>query len=1253
MSDIPQDAIEIAHIPTTVILPNSQHLSSYKTVILPQPNQLPKEARIASVFKGLTEGALISIGQLCDHGCITTFTNTSVYIKYKNQTVMEGTRNNTNGLWYINLSKNKSNEIPPSIRTYHANFIVPKTNREKLIRFLHAACGSPTVNSFIQAINKGYLSTWPQLSGKHVKQYLRAPTATILGHLDHQRKNKLSTKKIIQTSTEELLDTSPPERSHNTKSNIFYVSAYEETSRIHTDQTGKFPVKSICNNTYIMIIYSYDSNAILLRPMKTKNAHELQSAYDNIYTYLQNRGFAPKFHRIDNEISNETKLILEQTFNATIEIVPPHCHRRNAAERAIRTAKNHIISMLSSTHDDFPLYLWCKLIPQAEITLNLLRTSRLHPQLSAYHSLHGSFDYTRTPLAPPGIKVIAFNNTLTRESWGPHGKIGYYIGPALNHYRCYRIYLKSTKREIITDTLQYTEDNLFEIPYKSTEDQLLDTANELKDLISTPKPLQTNVYNPQYEAIAILKSILLQNNTHSVPRVINKKPSTNLHEPSNNRNISHSLQPDQHHRSIDDDNPPELIEEPDTSDDESPINMTPNRNHKYNLRSKLKALRIVPQQINPIITSINNSPTDKLNITSTDLSRTCDYNHYPILDLHPTTKLKQWQQTIINSLDNEHYLTSHNANAVYDAISNSYLEYRDLIKTSEAPIWKTSFGNELGRLSQGYKSIRGKDTIHFIPWSRLPKGKTPTYIRICCNYRPQKAEKHRTRITVGGNRIRYEGDTATPTASITTVKMHWNSVLSTEQSRYMTLDIKDFYLNSKLSDYEYIFIELRLIPEDFVQQYNLDKIAVNGKILAEVRGGMYGLKQAGKIAHDDLKQHLKPYGYQPVQFTPGLWKHNTSGLTFTLIVDDFGVKFNNFQQANHLIEALQTKYELSVDWSGSLYCGVTLEWNYIMRTVVCSMPKYVQNLLIKYKHPIPKRKQYTPCYPEPITYGKHPQNTVIDDSTPLSKDNIHLIQSIIGTVLYYGRIIDNTILPAVNDISLEQSSATQKTQDKVNTLLDYLHTNPIAKLKFRKSDMILKIHSDGSFLSVSKSRSRAGGYYYMGDNIPIDAIDKPQGSIYQECSVIRPIMGSAAECETTTLYLNCQTGIVLRITAEELGHPQPPTPVQVDNSTTYNFVHDTLQQKRSKAFDMKLYWLRDRQNQNQFNIYWAKGNENLADYFSKHHTGAHHRRVRDKYLCSFVLNWKLKHPNQRGLVRKCDDTVRDVIHDIIQFPRVC
>ena len=120
------------------------------------------------------------------------------------------------------------------------------------------------------------------------------------------------------------------------------------------------------------------------------------------------------------------------------------------------------------------------------------------------------FDFTRTPLAPPGIKVIAHNSIETRDSWGPHGKLAFYVGPAMNHYRCYKVYLPSARSIITTDTIECTEDNLFEIPYSSKEDDLLDAVQDLQSMLKDTRPLHTNSLSPRQTAIEKLQSILLK-----------------------------------------------------------------------------------------------------------------------------------------------------------------------------------------------------------------------------------------------------------------------------------------------------------------------------------------------------------------------------------------------------------------------------------------------------------------------------------------------------------------------------------------------------------------------------------------------------------------------------------------------------------------------------------------------------------------------------------------------------------------------
>ena len=131
-------------------------------------------------------------------------------------------------------------------------------------------------------------------------------------------------------------------------------------------------------------------------------------------------------HVLDNECSKFLKEYMEEE-NETFQLVPPHMYRWNAAERSMQTFRNHFISGIVSTHKHLPIHLWCRLLPQAIGTLNLLRPSRINPTLSAHSQLHGLFDFNAMPFAPPGTKVIVHHMLTIRQSWEPRVKDGLYI----------------------------------------------------------------------------------------------------------------------------------------------------------------------------------------------------------------------------------------------------------------------------------------------------------------------------------------------------------------------------------------------------------------------------------------------------------------------------------------------------------------------------------------------------------------------------------------------------------------------------------------------------------------------------------------------------------------------------------------------------------------------------------------------------------------------------------------------------------
>ena len=153
--------------------------------------------------------------------------------------------------------------------------------------------------------------------------------------------------------------------------------------------------------------------------------------------------------------------------------------------------------------------------------------------------------------------------------------------------------------------------------------------------------------------------------------------------------------------------------------------------------------------------------------------------------------------------------------------------------------------------------------------------------------------------------------------------------------------------------------------------------------------------------------------------------------------------------------------------------------------------------------------------------------------------------------------------------------------------------------------MVLWVHSDASYSSCQKTRSRAGGMHFLSDkppspNNPANFEPTLNRIVFVVCKILRNIMASTAEAELGALFLNCQEAVPIQINLEEMGHPQPPTPVQVDNSTALGIATGTIKQHKSKSMDMRFYWIRDRINQDQFSIYWKLGSINRDDYFTTH-----------------------------------------------------
>ena len=311
----------------------------------------------------------------------------------------------------------------------------------------------PVKSTWLAAILRGAFATWPYITYNAVQKYLLPSPITSKGHIKQTPTKLRSTKKstsgkpvsstssmsskeptianILQAtinlankldrttfptltqqpihnttwnehneeSTEEPTDKPAAEPTAASRTNEVFIKVVDLQAKVYSDQTGVFPHISSQGYRYLMIFYDYDTNAIFVRPLKTKTSVELNSNIVDIIKHLTKRGFAPKYWILDNECSKDMKNSFT-TLNITFQLVPAGMHRCNTAERMIQSFKTHFITGLVSVDPNFPMHLWDKLVDQAEATINMLRQSRIHPHLSAYDAINGTFNLTRLRWLP-------------------------------------------------------------------------------------------------------------------------------------------------------------------------------------------------------------------------------------------------------------------------------------------------------------------------------------------------------------------------------------------------------------------------------------------------------------------------------------------------------------------------------------------------------------------------------------------------------------------------------------------------------------------------------------------------------------------------------------------------------------------------------------------------------------------------------------------------------------------------------------
>jgi hypothetical protein len=191
---------------------------------------------------------------------------------------------------------------------------------------------------------------------------------------------------------------------------------------------------------------------------------------------------------------------------------------------------------------------------------------------------------------------------------------------------------------------------------------------------------------------------------------------------------------------------------------------------------------------------------------------------------------------------------------------------------------------------------------------------------------------------------------------------------------------------------------------------------------------------------------------------------------------------------------------------------------------------FLKSALHKYQHPAPARPEHAPHMWNAPIYGAKTQFMNDKTSSPaLSDKDVKKLQQLTGTLLYYARAVDPTLIMPINVLASEQSNATEITADKVIKLLNYCNTHPETKVRYHAYDMILHIHSDASYLSENEDSSRAGGFFYMGTDEKSDK-KLTNGANLIISKVLKNVMSSAAEAEIGAVFINAKEGAVLRTT---------------------------------------------------------------------------------------------------------------------------
>jgi hypothetical protein len=1014
----------------------------------------------------------------------------------------------------------------------------------------------------VRAALAGNFASFPGLSAKLIQKHYVKTAATAMGHLARTRANLRSTRMPPTPST----PITPP----GLKPPNIVRAIFHPTETNYSDGTGNV----LDLGFFFLIMYNFDQNSIHAEIVKDHTSASYIVAYNRGLEAMAKDGIYPTHEVMDNVLSKE---IADNLANRHIKIhlVPVDDHRTNKAERAIRTFKDHWIANLASVSKSFPLSGIKHLLPQVLISLNLLRQSRINPRISAWEQVHGPYDFNAHPMHPPGTRCVVLDDPSKRQSFANHGTQCYYVGPALQHYRVLTVYNPITRSTRFTNSVEFLPDAP-DIPrYVTLPPQLLPIAvppSPVDRALPIGAPIYDLTGEPEEADHPFFQPYMPQ--------------TPNLYQ-----QLKDDVQADFHSADVPDDPP-----------------LQPRFPARINRAIPAAHLRD-NYLLHAAETEGGHAPR-----TSPQRPRRRRTRHPPKSEgapAGPSPPEPTVQSTHV----------SYHQDTPWDQLSHMQTRTESFNKSRKGPhalLVEDGFIDEIDRLVNRTHSI--------VLLNHLPSGAFAPHGNPTVKFSLKSVDgiqdpttTCRVRLTSDGSRSRYTGERSSTTTNLFTVKCLLNSAVSDDDSDLCVVDIKDAYLTATLDIPEYMTIPVSYFPKRCRARFGLAQLLDGTMTYWRIDKALYGMPQAGLLFQNDLTQHLAAHGYRRSKTTECLYVHDTLNISFLAWVDDFLIKFNRSDRAtiDHLLAALRTKYEITVDWTASNYVGLDIRRDRLARTITISMDGYIERLQDELKLTL-RSDPKSPLVYIATKYTSEPQMEEIDDSPPASADQIKFLQIVVGKLLYYTIAIDLTIAVAVNRLSMLQSKATQKTVAMAMRLIQYILHHPNATITYRPSNMQLTCHSDASHDSEPGSRSRIAGAYIFGP-INFTGPDEPttiNGCVGFMSKQAPTVCAGAYESEYAALWGNVCFLEAARQTCADLGHPQSSTVIVYDNTVAGAIATESCKRRKSKMVAKQYHWIQERTASGDYTLVWKKGTHNLADFLTKAHP-IHHFQAMAPFLVSY------------------------------------